>query len=109
MYADDAAIFIAPVLLGGASHDSAQFWGSDWAYHKSSQKLVVGIKCDNVDLDNILQHFPAIKSGFPMKYLGRPLSLRRLRQLDFQPLEDKVAAKLAAWKGELLTRQVEWP
>lgn len=38
-----------------------------------------------------------------MKYLGLSLSLKNLRHIDFQPLEDKAASKLATWKGKLLT------
>jgi hypothetical protein len=35
-----------------------------------------------------------------MKYLGLPLAITRLRRIHFQPLEDKVAAKLVPWLGK---------
>uniref|UniRef100_A0ACD6AK31 Uncharacterized protein n=1 Tax=Avena sativa TaxID=4498 RepID=A0ACD6AK31_AVESA len=38
-----------------------------------------------------------------MKYLGLPLSVSRLKRIHFQPLEDKVAAKLVPWVGKHVT------
>ena len=37
---------------------------------------------------------------FPMKYLGLPLSVKRLKRIHFQPLEDKIAAQLTPWMGK---------
>lgn len=39
----------------------------------------------------------------PCKYLGLSLSLRRPRKIDFQPLINKIASRLAAWKFKLLS------
>ena len=58
------------------------------------------IRCADVDLDGILQAFPATRTTFPMKYLGLPLTVSRLRRIHFQPLEDKVANKLIPWHGK---------
>jgi hypothetical protein len=41
---------------------------------------------------------------FPMKYLGLPLSLKRLTKAQLQPLMDKLADLLPAWKVDLMTR-----
>lgn len=38
-----------------------------------------------------------------MRYLGLPLSVRQLKRVDFQFLEDKVAAKLVPWEGNDIT------
>lgn len=35
-----------------------------------------------------------------MKYLGLPLSTKRLKTIHFQPLEDKIAAQLTPWMGK---------
>lgn len=43
---------------------------------------------------DILQPFPANRSSFPTTYLGHPLSVKRLKRIHFQPLEDKIAAQL---------------
>jgi hypothetical protein len=39
-----------------------------------------------------------------MKYLGIPLSTKKLPKSALQPLVDRVADKLSAWKGQLLQR-----
>ena len=38
-----------------------------------------------------------------MKYLGLPLSVWKLRKVDYQYLEDKAAAKLTTWDGQNIT------
>jgi hypothetical protein len=35
-----------------------------------------------------------------MKYLGLPLSTKRLKRIHFQPLEDKVTGRLVPWVGK---------
>jgi len=55
-------------------------------------------------LEEYLQPLGCQVSSFPCKYLGLPLSERRLKRVDIQPLFDKVAAKLPAWKGKLINR-----
>lgn len=51
----------------------------------------------------VLQDFPATRAVFPFKYFGLPLSLTRLRKVDFQHLIDKAVNRLANWQGKLLT------
>jgi hypothetical protein len=79
MYADDAAIFLKKTSL-------------------------TPISCNNIDLDSILADFPVSWANFPINYLGLPLTPRRLKKLDFQPLLDKAAGKLSAWNGRNLTQ-----
>ena len=62
-----------------------------------AKSVVAPIRCGNIDLDEILQAFPAIRSTFPLRYLGLPLSVTRLKRIHFQFLEDKVARKLPPW------------
>jgi hypothetical protein len=47
--------------------------------------------------------FPCVVTPFPSKYLGVPLSLKRLKHSDEQPLVDAVAARIPTWKSGLLT------
>jgi hypothetical protein len=46
---------------------------------------------------------PCEVTAFPCKYLGIPLSPKRLRHADEQPLVDSVAARIPTWKSGLLT------
>jgi len=42
--------------------------------------------------------------NFPCKYLGLPLSLRKLSKEQFQPIIDRIADQLPGWKEDLMTR-----
>jgi hypothetical protein len=64
---------------------------------------VAPIRCENIDIQGILQAFPAIVASFSLKYLGLPLSVRRLRRIHFQNLEDKVVGKFVPWIGKHAT------
>lgn len=41
--------------------------------------------------------------AFPIKYLGLPLTHRKLRRVDYQTLVNKVAGRLAGWQGRFLS------
>jgi len=69
--------------------------------HKSS---IAPIRCEGIDLDDVLADFKAVRATFPMKYLGLPLSIRRLRKVDLQPLVDKAASRLSGWRGRNISQ-----
>ena len=64
-----------------------------------NKSLVAPIRCANIDLDDILQAFPVVQTSFPLRYLGLPLSVTRLKRIHFQYLEDKIASKLPPWSA----------
>lgn len=39
----------------------------------------------------------------PIKYLGVPLHVDKLRREDIQPLVDKIIKRIAGWRGRLLS------
>jgi hypothetical protein len=43
---------------------------------------VAAIRCEDIDLADTLQPFDMERAVFPLKYLGMPLSLGRLRYVD---------------------------
>lgn len=104
LYADDAAIFGAPLkedidnlmaILKG--------FGNVTSLVTNVQKCsVVPIRCSAIDLDHVLWAFPAVCSHFPVRYLGMPVSVFRMRAVDFQHLFDKMAGKLVSWEGRLI-------
>ena len=111
LYADDAAIFLAPIkedimAISLILHDFGEVTGLVTNVSKSS---VVPIRCATIDLDAILQGFPAARSHFPIWYLGLPLSVHRLRGVDFQFVVDKMARRLPIGQGKYITttRRVE--
>ena len=102
LYVDDAAVFITPLKADVSFFaDTLRNFGDvSGLVTNCSKSLVAPIRCDNVDLPDILQSFPAQGTTFPMKYLGLPLSVKRLKRIHFQPLEDKIAAQLTPWMGK---------
>jgi mannosylglycoprotein endo-beta-mannosidase len=106
MYADDAVIFLKPtttdfnnlksILLNFGSVTRLQT-----NLHKTS---VTSISCNGIDLDSILADLPVSCASFPLKYLGLPLTPRRLRNLDFKPLIDKAVGRLSAWPDRNLNQ-----
>ena len=69
-----------------------------------AKSAISPIRCSDIDLPAILNDFPAAIAQFPIKYLGLPISLGRLRRADFQPYIDKAASRLQPWKGKFITQ-----
>jgi hypothetical protein len=87
LYADDAAIFMAPIkddinFLATTLH---HFGDVTSLVTNCTKSQVAPIRCEGLDLDHILQAFSATRTTFPMKYLGLPLSAKRLKRIHFQP------------------------
>lgn len=106
MYADDAAIFIKPTKDDVANITKLlHSFGEATGLRTNLEKTIVApISCNNIDLDEILSEWPITRTGFPLKYLGLPLAIRRLRKVDFQPLIDKAAKKLSGWQNRNITQ-----
>ncbi len=102
MYADDAVIFINPTrgdvtAFAGILHRFGTATGLVTNLQKSQ---VAAIRCDNIDLTEVLQGIPAMRANFPLKYLGLPLVLGRMRKTDLQPVFDKISGRVASWRGK---------
>lgn len=102
LYADDAAIFVNPVKE--EVHVIAQIL--DYFGHVSglvtnrSKCAVYPIRCEEVDVSDIMEGFRCPLNAFPCNYLGLPLHFRTLHKVEIQPLIDKMANRLATWKGK---------
>jgi hypothetical protein len=108
MYADDAVIFLKPT---NRDADNLKRILANFGYVTGLQTnlrkmSVTPISCDSVDLDAVLANLPLTRASFPIKYLGLPLTPRRLKKIDFQPLVDKAAGKLSTWNGRTSRKQV---
>jgi len=105
LYADDAAVFVAPTETDVRTlKDILYRFGLATGMVTNVEKCTVAtIRCVGVDLERVLAPFPAKRVAFPFKYLGLPLTIHRLRRVDFQPLIDKVAGRLSSWQGRLLS------
>ena len=105
LYADDAAVFVAPFKsdvdnLATILRGFGDVTGLCTNFHKSS---MVPIRCGNLDLGQITQGLPAVRASFPLRYLGLPLSLWKLKIVDLQFLVDKVASRLTTYEGQNIT------
>lgn len=67
------------------------------------KRQIALIRCAGIALQEILQIFPASIAHFPMKYLGIPLAVSKLKKVHVQPLIDKCRTRLAPWQGKLIT------
>ena len=62
------------------------------------------IRCEDQEFDDILDEFGGAAGVLPCKYLGLPLSVRKPRRIEIQPLLDRAAARVPPWKGKLFNR-----
>ena len=72
-------------------------------FHLISNFWIVTISYGDLDLEDTLSSFPAVRINFPIKYMGLSLAVRRLRKIDFQPMVEKATSKVLGWHGRHLT------
>jgi hypothetical protein len=106
MYADDAVIFLKPSVPDVNNLKSILLnFGLVTGLQTNLQKTsVTPISCDGINISSVLADLPVSQAVFPIKYLGLPLTPRRLKKLDFLPLVDKAVGKLSTWNGRNLTQ-----
>ena len=95
------AIFVKPTredMLALA--DLLTFFGEASGLKTNFQKsTIIPIRCEGLNLNNILAHSPTKVSCFPIKYLGLSLTVKHLKRVDFQSLVDKAISNLTLWNG----------
>jgi hypothetical protein len=74
---------------------------SDLACNVSKSQMVP-IWCNEEQISMSVQAFPCHLTRFLIKYLGIPLSMSKLPRTSLQPLLNRVADKLPAWRGRLM-------
>jgi hypothetical protein len=82
LYADNAAIFMAPYKedITCLASMLGRFWEVTGLVTSCAKSQVAPIKCDDIDLEDVLQPFSARLTTFPMCYLVLPLSHTRLKK-----------------------------
>jgi hypothetical protein len=106
LYADDVAIFLNPDKdeIRKRKEILETFGAVSGLITNQEKSAVYPIECSGIDLAETMENFQCPIKDFPCQYLGLPLHTRALRRVDIQPLIDKVAARLAAWRGKLLNK-----
>jgi len=106
LYADDVVLFLRPAaadieLTLGILRVFGEASGLKENIQKSS---VAPIRCSDSDIEVIQGLLPCRLEEFPFKYLGLPLSLKKLTRAQLQPFIDSLADLLPGWKADLMTR-----
>jgi len=106
LFADDAVIFLNPVgsEVQVVARILASFGVASSLITNTDKSAVYPIRCEGLQIQQIMDAFGCPIKEFPCKYLGLPLHVWAIRRVDIQPLIDKVGGKLASWKGNLLNR-----
>jgi hypothetical protein len=106
MYADDVVLFLRPAVEDIATIvDILHLFVVASGLHNNVQKSnVYPIRCDESDIAVVQGLLPCGISSFPCKYLGLPLTVRKITKEQAQPIIDKFANQLPGWKADLMTR-----
>ena len=106
MYADDVALFLRPAANDiTLILDILQLFGEASGLKTNVQKSsVLPIQCSDDSISAIQNLLPCEILSFPCRYLGIPLSLRKLTRDQVQPIIDRIADQLTGWKADLMTR-----
>jgi hypothetical protein len=111
MYADDVVLFLHPNAADIAvTMDILQLFGTASGLKTNLQKSnVLPIRCGEQEIGVVQQQLPCALSDFPCKYLGLPLSLRRLTKEHVQVIIDRIANQLPGWKADLHYWKLRFP
>ena len=80
LYADDTAVFLNPIKEEvQAVADILQIFGqASWLKINISKCAVFPIRCDNINLEEVMEGFSCSIKDFPCSYLGLPMHTREL-------------------------------
>lgn len=104
LYADDAMIFINPdrLEINNLLAILDRFSDATGLRVNLAKSLAVPISCNDLDLSMILHSFGGRTTTLPIRYLGLPITIGRIRLVHLQFILDKIRARLAGWKGRLM-------
>jgi len=105
LYADDVALFIRPTPEDLSTiKEILRLFGEASGLRTNMQKSsIIPIRCATEQLEVVSGAMPCEVIDFPYKYLGLPLSIRKLTKADLQPIVDKIADMLPGWKAALMS------
>jgi hypothetical protein len=106
LYADDAMLFLRLIVsdVRNLQYLLNEFGMATGLCSNIQKSEIFPIRCDEINLSEILGDFQVQQGSFPCKYLGLPLRIGRLRRENEQLLIEKVTGKLPRWKGKLLNK-----
>ena len=104
LYADDLVMFMVPNVrdLQVIKAVLAIFGLASGLFSNLDKSVASPLHCSENDIARVRDILSCRIEDLPCRYLGAPLSVRRLKTSDEQPLIDKVAARIPKWKGNML-------
>jgi hypothetical protein len=103
LYADEAGIFVAPFKkdIQNLSTILAHYGEATGLVTTSKKSMVVPIRWQDANLDDVLHGLPVSRASFPIKYLGLPSSHGlEIKESQLSSLEDKMDEKLVTGDGK---------
>jgi hypothetical protein len=106
LYVDDVVMFLKPNAADiTLVLDMLRLFRKASGLHTNVQKnSVLPIRCDDQTLATAKELLPCDFVDFPCKYLGLPLSIKKLIRSQIQSVIDKVASSLLGWMAELMNK-----
>lgn len=107
LYADDVVLFLRPTATElELTVQLLQIFGEASGLKTNIQKSSMSpIRCTQEDIDTMQSTLTCQLSEFPIRYLGLPLSLKKLTWAQIQPFIDRLADLLLSWRSDLMTKQ----
>lgn len=92
IYADGVILFSSPAIddLALIAALLSRFGEASGLKTNMAKSTALPIRCNNDQIQRLHSDLECNVSSFPIKYLGLPLSLTRLRVMDLQPVLDKL-------------------
>ena len=106
LYADDVILFTSPNQQNlVATQCILDIFAHASGFSINQNKCAITPICCTFEETTVLMKFlHGQLQPFPIIYLGIPLSVRKLRKSELQPLVDKIVTGLPPWKANLLTK-----
>jgi hypothetical protein len=104
LYADDVVMFLQPHRdeLSLVKEIIKIFGAASGLVTNIRKSSVTPIRCQDQDMEVVQTTLPCNMVEFHWKYLGLPLSVKKLSKNDFLALIDKIADYLPGWKAALM-------
>nr|XP_009789134.1 PREDICTED: uncharacterized protein LOC104236815 [Nicotiana sylvestris] len=104
-FADDILLFARGDLSSVVTmqHCFNQFSAASSLKANLGKSLIYFGGVNRGDKDRIVQEFGLIESELPFNYLGVPLSTKKLSLVQWQPLIEKIVARISAWTAKKLS------
>lgn len=106
LYADDVILFISPIDQDLAvTTGILDIFGMAMGLRTNMAKCTITpIACSEEDITRTQSYLPYQLEGFPITYLGIPLTTNRLRKGELEPLVDKVRRRIPMWKAKIMNK-----